>query len=142
MSKKYKYAVCALFGAAFIMLVLFFVVGEPTKEYNIVFDTNGGSDIPAQTVIEGKRIIKPNNPVKENSNFIRWEYNHKEYDFNSEVKADMTLEAIWEAKEELKYYDIEFTVNGVTKKLSLSALTEETIAELGFEEKSLNTSII
>ncbi len=135
MDKKVKYTVCALVGAAFLMLALFFIVGEPKKEFTIVFDSDGGTSISSQTVTEGEKIVKPTNPTKENNNFLRWEYQNKEYNFNSEVTSDMTLKAIWEGVIDEKVYDITFTVDGVTKTLSLSKITEEDLASLGFKEK-------
>ena len=136
MDKKVKYTVCALIGAAFLMLVLFFVVGEKKPEYTIAFDSNGGSNITSQVVVEGEKVVKPSNPTKENSNFVRWEYQDKEYDFNSKVTENMTLKAIWEGNTpEEKHYDVMFVVDGVTKTLSISKITEEELAKLGFEEK-------
>lgn len=135
MSKKSKYIAGALFLCAIIMFVLYFVVGGK-KEYTIIFDSTGGSLVASQRVVENNKASKPANPTKENYNFIRWDYQNKEYDFNNKVTSDITLKAIWEeiAIEET-YYDIEFVVNGVTKKLSLSKITEADIESLGFEEK-------
>ena len=136
MSKGYKYAIGALFGGAVLMFILFFVIGEGKKEYNIAFDSNGGSSVETQVVVEGNTITKPNNPTKENYNFVRWEYQNREYNFDSKVSSDMTLKAIWEeVKKEENYYDVEFTINGQTKKLSLSKVTESDLLTLGFEEK-------
>ncbi len=126
----------ALFLCAVIMFVLYFVLGSK-KEFVITFDSSGGSLVTSQTVVENDKATKPTNPTKENHNFVRWEYQNKEYDFNSKVTSDMTLKAIWEevAVIEEQYYDIEFVVNGVTKTLSLSKITESDLAALGFEEK-------
>ena len=135
MSKKTKYIVGALFTGAIIMFILYFVLGSK-KEYTIVFDTRGGTSVAAQTITEKDKVKKPNNPTRENYNFVRWEYQDKEYDFSKEVTGNMTLSAVWEEnKVEENYYDIEFIVNGQTKKLSLSKITEEDLAGLGFEEK-------
>lgn len=136
MSKKSKYTVCALFCGAVIMFLLYFIVGTKKSEYTIIFDSNGGSSINSQIVIENNKVKKPENPTKENYNFVRWEYEDKEYDFNKEVKSNMTLKAIWEENQVQEiYYDIEFVIDGVKKTLSLSKIEENDILSLGFEEK-------
>jgi len=137
MKREIKYAIIGLVVGATLVVALYFVLGKKKEEFIVTFDSAGGSSIPSQLVVEKERVIKPDNPTKENYNFLRWEYQNKEYDFTSEVISDMTLKAIWEEiKEEEQYYDLEFTVDGVTKKLSLSkVLTEKDLEELGFEEK-------
>ena len=134
-SKGNKYLIIALISGAVLMFGLFFVFNGKKNEYLITFDSSGGSSVESQTITEGEKVVKPTNPTKENNNFVRWEYQNREYDFNSIVTSEMTLKAIWEEVIEEKYYDIEFTVNGVTKKLSLSTITERDLEELGFEEK-------
>ena len=136
MKKEYKYAIGALFGCAIIMFILFFVIGGEKKEYKITFDSTGGSTVESQVIVEGNSVTKPTNPTKENHNFVRWEYQNKEYNFDNKVESDMTLKAVWEEiKIEENYYDVEFMVNGETKKLSLTKVTEKDLEGLGFEEK-------
>ena len=136
MSKKYKYVFIALLFGAVLMFGLYFIVGGKKKEFTISFNSNGGTDVASQIVVEGNKVVKPADPTKENYNFYRWEYQNKEYDFNTKVTGEMTLEAIWEeAKVEEQFYDIEFIVNGQTKKLSLSKITEKDLEDLGFEQK-------
>ena len=116
------------------MFALFFILGNK-KEYLIAFDSSGGSLVESQTITEGGTVVKPTDPTKENYSFIRWEYQNREYDFTTKVTSEMTLIAVWEEVKEEKLYDIEFTLEGVTKKLSLSEITEQALEELGFEEK-------
>ena len=104
LSNKYKYTVFALFGCGLIMLALFFIVGSPKAKYTIAFNTDGGSSITDQIVVEGEKIIKPTDPTKENSTFVRWEYQNKEYNFNEKVTSDMTLKAIWEDDDDTPKY--------------------------------------
>ncbi len=136
MRKGYKYAIGALFGGAVLMFILFFVIGEGKKEYTISFDSSGGSNVESQVIVEGNKITKPTNPTKENYNFVRWEYKNREYNFDDKVQTDMTLKAVWEeVKKEENYYDVEFVINGETKKLSLTKVTESDLLKLGFAEK-------
>ena len=136
MNKKSKYIVFALLGCAVLMFGLYFILGSKKNEYKITFNSNGGTDVPSQVVIEGNKVVKPADPTKENYVFFRWEYQNKEYDFNAKVTNEMTLEAIWEEQKiEEQFFDIEFIVDGKTKKLSLSKITEKDLEDLGFEAK-------
>ena len=132
-----KYIIISIVGVIVLGVILFLLFGGKKREFLIAFDSSGGSSIASQTIAEGEKVIKPSDPTKENYNFVRWEYNNREYNFDTKVSSEMTLKAIWEeVKEEEKYYDIEFVVNGITKKLSLSKITEKDLEELGFEEKN------
>jgi len=68
---------------------------EKVEKYTITFDTKGGSNIATQTVIEGKKVAKPNNPTKTGYKFVEWQLNGVAYDFNKIVAGDITLIAIW-----------------------------------------------
>ena len=71
--------------------------------YTVVFDTNGGSAVPAETVIGGTALVQPANPVKQGTaGFAKWvrvfDDGHTEYyDFSKEepVTSDMTLLAVY-----------------------------------------------
>lgn len=64
----------------------------------VSFDSNGGSEVPSQSVILGERAAKPDNPSKAGYSFAGW-YSDKElsqaYDFTVPVTADLTLYAKW-----------------------------------------------
>jgi len=134
MNKKTIYAIVGLVVLAAISVALYFILGSK-KEYTITFDTDGGSSVSSQTVVEGEKVVKPSDPTKDKFTFVHWEYQNKEYNFYSEVTSDMTLKAIWKEKEEEKLFDIEFVVDGVTKKLNLAKITEKDLESLGFPEK-------
>lgn len=65
------------------------------KKYSVVFKSNGGTQIPSQTINEGEVLLKPGNPTKGNYVFYRWLLNNKEYDFSKAVTQDLTLTAEW-----------------------------------------------
>ncbi len=135
MNKNVKYTVIGLLVCAVISFALYFLIGNKTKEYIVAFDTAGGSSISSQTIKEGEKVIKPDNPTRENYTFVKWTYDNIEYDFNQTVEKDMTLKAIWEEVVEVNKYDIIFIVDGVEKTLSLETITESDLDSLGFEEK-------
>ena len=73
-------------------------VTAPAKEYQVGFDTNGGSTVDSQTVEEGSTVTKPADPTKDGYTFDGW-YSNEElttaYDFSTLVTADLTLYAKW-----------------------------------------------
>ena len=63
--------------------------------YSVYFDSNGGSKVASGTV-KGGKIAKPEDPTKSGYKFLGWYLEDKAYDFNSEVKENMTLKAKWQ----------------------------------------------
>ena len=68
---------------------------EAKKEYTITFDSNGGSKVENQIILENEKVIKPQDPNRKNYTFVEWLYNDKSYDFSIEVTKNMTLKAKW-----------------------------------------------
>ena len=66
------------------------------KKYIVTFDTQGGSAIEEVEVKKGKKVSKPEDPVKEGYDFVEWQLNGAEYDFSTKVKSNLTLVAKWE----------------------------------------------
>lgn len=65
-------------------------------KYTVSFNTNGGTSIASQTIEEGEKVAKPNNPTKSGYKFIEWTLNGNRYDFNTKVINNITLVAKWE----------------------------------------------
>ena len=70
------------------------------KQYNITFDSKGGTEVKDQTKIYGEKVDKPQNPTKEGYKFLYW-YEEKDgekviYDFDTPVTSDKKLIAEWE----------------------------------------------
>lgn len=75
---------------------------EPELEgtYTVTFNTNGGSEIEAQTVLTGECAIQPENPAKEGYVFEGWyadEALNEKYDFSQPVEGNITVYAGWTA---------------------------------------------
>ena len=66
--------------------------------FTVTFDTQGGSEIAPVKVKSGETLTKPENPVKEDYEFVAW-YEDKEavteFDFSLEITANWTLYAGW-----------------------------------------------
>ncbi len=71
-----------------------------TKEYNtyntVKFDSNGGSSVGEQYMIDGEKVSIPDEPIRKGYKFIGWYYNGVEFDFDIKVYNDITLQAKWE----------------------------------------------
>ena len=68
------------------------------EQHTVTFESNGGSEVEAQTVDYGNTATQPDNPTKSGSTFSGW-YSDEEltqgYDFSTSVTADITLYAKW-----------------------------------------------
>lgn len=59
-----------------------------------------------ELVVEGNKVTKPTDPVKEDFNFIGWYLGDVLFNFNNEVTKDLVLEAKFEEK--IVYFDVTF----------------------------------
>ena len=74
------------------------------KTYTVTFNSMGGSSVNPQNVEHGTKADEPSAPTKEGYEFQGW-YTGEDatasvYDFDTAVTQDITLYAIWKAKEE------------------------------------------
>ena len=70
-----------------------------TKIHTVSFVTNGADDIDLQSVIDGDKAVKPDDPERYNFTFEGWYTDStfkKSYDFSKKVTSDLTLYAKWE----------------------------------------------
>ena len=68
------------------------------KGYSVVFDSNGGSDVPTQIVLGGFTVTEPTAPTKAGKVFCGWYLDNglqTAYDFTSVVTGNLTLYAKW-----------------------------------------------
>ena len=84
--------------AILIVLVLY---GVANSGYTVTFDSNGGSDVPAQTdLMYSDRVTEPEPPTREGYTFMGWYFDENctyKWDFElSQVGRSMTLYAAWE----------------------------------------------
>ncbi|MBQ9280178.1 MAG: InlB B-repeat-containing protein, partial [Clostridia bacterium] len=74
------------------------VIVTPTT-YEVTFNTDGGSEVVAQTVEEGKTAIKPTNPTKSGYTFKEWQKDGVTFDFTTAITGDIELKALWTKNE-------------------------------------------
>ncbi len=87
------------------------ILGELTRTFTVKFESNGGSAVADQTVMNGKTVTMPADPTKDNYNFIGWYTDAaltEEFDPTTAVKKNITLYAKW-----VKItYTVSFETNG------------------------------
>ena len=82
-----------------IVLALLLTYGIANNGYTVTFDSNGGTDVPAQELMYGDLVAEPEPPTREGYTFAGWfkdenclyEWNMEEY----QVAEPMTLYALW-----------------------------------------------
>lgn len=89
-------------------MFLFLFAGCSAIEYNVEFNSNGGSIIEEQSIKQGETITKPIAPTKEGFIFQYWESNNKEYNFKNKVSNDIVLNAVWKLEDNVKKYKVTF----------------------------------
>lgn len=77
---------------------------EKTKTFTVTFNTDGGSEVPAQTVEDGKSATQPVDPTKDGFYFLGWYVGDNVYEFTQLVSNDLTVIALWMKKTE---YDVD-----------------------------------
>lgn len=71
-------------------------VEENTEMITIDFDTDGGTIVSRQIIKKDTKVNEPLDPIKEGYIFVEWTIDNKMFDFNTEVKDNITLKARWE----------------------------------------------
>ena len=64
----------------------------------VTFTTKEGSNVESQSVLEGSKVTRPDDPTKSGYIFKHWNLQGAIYDFNTPVNSDITLVAVWEEK--------------------------------------------
>jgi uncharacterized repeat protein (TIGR02543 family) len=80
--------------------ITFKVNGEVVTNHTVIFNSNGGSAVASQTVVDGSKATKPSDPTKSGYTFGGWYTNSActtAYSFDTAVTADITLYAKWTA---------------------------------------------
>ena len=65
------------------------------KMYTVTFDSNGGTEVALQQIVEGYTVKQPDAPTKEGYVLRYWALNGVEYDFDTAVTDNITLVAVW-----------------------------------------------
>lgn len=72
----------------------------------VIFNSNGGTDVPLQVLMHGEKAVRPTNPTKEGHTFVAW-YRDADFntlwDFDNDTigDTDITLYAMWMLSDEV-----------------------------------------
>lgn len=95
-----KLAKTALLAIMAVLLSASFIACSDGNDENgiyctITFNSNGGSDVKEQTVKQGNKAKRPNDPSKDGYIFLGWFYEGIVFDFDTKIMYNMTLKAEW-----------------------------------------------
>lgn len=100
----------------FIMAVTLLILIMPeavyaAANYTVTFDSNGGNSVNSQTVLEGGKAAKPEDPTYGDFKFLGWfenptvenlynleTYDYNTFNFDTAITKDTTLTAVWAAR--------------------------------------------
>ena len=95
--------------------------------YTITFNSDGGSNVPSQTVLEGGKVIKPVDPIKSGYIFKEWQLNGISYNFDAIVNENITLTAIWNLNLDVPIY-LDGTINNKYFNITMGEINNREIA--------------
>ena len=86
-----------------LLCILLISCNDTMTFYTVTFDSDGGSEVPKQEVLEGKTAVEPKSPTKNNGDvFASWELEGGgNYNFSNPVTKDITLKAKYTPAEEV-----------------------------------------
>jgi len=78
---------------------------QPNSVYTVRFISNGGSEVALQAAIDGEKVTRPDDPIRDGYDFTGW-YKERwfanKWNFNADkVTSDTTLYAGWEQKQNI-----------------------------------------
>ena len=76
--------------------------------YDVTFNSDGGSEVKAQSIAYNSLATKPAEPSKVGYTFLYWTVNNEEYNFETPVTSGIELKAAWEANT----YKVTFDLQG------------------------------
>lgn len=94
---KNKLLIVCLFVLGIISFVIFFITRN-NLEYVVTFDSNGGSNVDIVKVKYHQKVNKPQDPTRENYEFMGWQNNGEAYDFSRRIEENLLLTASWKEK--------------------------------------------
>ena len=89
-----------LIGLAVLISMLAFSLnscssGSEPKEFEVTFDSNGGTMDLYEIVKEGDTVEEPSTPKRKGYIFYGWYLDGEEFDFDTVITDNLTLKAKW-----------------------------------------------
>jgi uncharacterized repeat protein (TIGR02543 family) len=70
--------------------------GSAVPEYDVIFDSNGGSEVEAAVVVHGEKALQPDDPIRRGYTFTGWTRDGIAFDFDTAITRNTILTATWE----------------------------------------------
>ena len=105
------------------------VTVNATPYYNVTFNSDGGSDVDAQSILSGGTVTEPSDPTRGSGytfNFWKLSGESSAYDFSTPVTSDIELVADWTAP---TLYTVTFDSNGGSPVDAQEVVENETATE-------------
>ena len=113
------------------------------KTVTVTYDLDGGMGITSKIIPIGKTIEIPNPPTKEGYKFVKWILNDQPFSFNTPIKEDITIKAVWQ---QIEYVKVDYNTDGgeviepivIEKYSKINELPTPTKKGYKFKEWKLN----
>ena len=86
-----------------VSLVMIFAACTPLPDFVVTFDSNGGSAVESVEVEYDGLLEKPQDPTKQGYTFDGWYLGEAEFDFETQIRENITLVAKWSANTDTAY---------------------------------------
>ncbi len=80
-----------------ILLILLMIGLYVFRSHDVIFDSQGGTSVAAEKVVNGNVVSEPDTPVLSDYIFDGWYLDGEKYDFTKEVTEDITLIGKWKS---------------------------------------------
>ena len=70
------------------------------KTFTVIFDSDGGSEVTSQVIEIKSTVTKPEDPTKDECDFLGWYISDSLFDFSTPITSNITLKAKWEKQKE------------------------------------------
>ena len=106
---------------------------EEEKEiyYKVTFKNNTTEKIDTIKVLSGNKVSMPSSPTRKGYTFTGWKLNGKNFDFNTSIRSDITLEATWKKNAtSATKYKVQFDLNGGKGNISSQTIISGGVASI------------
>lgn len=83
--------------------------------YTVSFNTDNGSLVNDQEIVENEMLITPITPTKDGFIFVEWQLDGVKFNFNTPITSDLVLTALWKELKEVSYDSTPTTTTTTTQ---------------------------
>jgi len=110
---KKKWWILLVFLFMFLVgVIIFLIVTKGDKEYKIIINTDGGSEVSNIEIKDNKIVKLPDEPVKEGYTFVAWKNESNQIIREGmKVTKDLEITAVW-ISDEVESFEVTFDTDG------------------------------